>query len=127
MVFDRCALHDPLSQPRSYPSYSEELLAWHAKLRSFLCTDGKLPFVGPLLLMSGDTLNQEAIHLTRLGEEQRLLLYNAYMQRGSVPEHRPRPEPIAISMDAQLDVSDLLDDSEDDPLCDDALLDREIH
>ena len=96
VVLDRCALRDPLSEPRTHPSYEKELLAWRAKLRPFIAPGGTVAEVRPLESISGEQLNQDAVNLTTLGEKRRLALYTDLLQSGRVPDHRPHQEPVSI-------------------------------
>ena len=99
IVFDRCALQDPLNQPRVHPAYTSELLEWRATLRPFLAPNGNVGDVRQLESLTGEPLHQDAVRLTSIAEERRCRLYVDFMAGGSIPAHRPRQQSLPISLD----------------------------
>lgn len=105
------------SQPRVNPEYSDELQHWRAKLRPFLARDGRIASARPLESLSGEQLNQDAVNLAEIGEQRRLQLYDNFLQKGRLPSHRPRQQPVPISLEPSAEVvleDGLLESANDD-------------
>ena len=105
-VFATMGMTDPHSQQRVRPQYSEELLAWRAKLRPFLCPDGSVSTSRPLESLSpGVTMVQTAVDLTSAGQSRCHELC-ALFANGSHPAHRPSVPPHFLTLEEKLHYED---------------------